>query len=541
MASRDMALSPWWQKGVIYQIYPRSFQDTNDDGIGDLRGIITHLDYLNDGTPQSLGIDAIWISPCYPSPMADFGYDISNYTDIAPCFGTLEDFKELLAKAHQRNIKIIMDLVINHTSDQHPWFLEARSSKDNPRRDWYIWHAGQKGKPPNNWYAAFEMQSAWWWDERTREFYLGTFTRCQPEVNWRNPDLKKAMLDVIRFWLDLGVDGFRMDVVNWYVKDREFRSNPLCLQFSPPDFQNHLYDRNQPETHDICREIRQLVDQYPERMLVGEIYTGDPHVAGAYYGKGDELHLAFNFSFLFQKWDAHAFHRKIEEWNGILPPGGWPNYTLSNHDQPRHYYRYRQGKWTEARARVAAAMLLTLRGTPFLYYGEEIGMTNGHIPRRCLQDPLGKHGWPFLGRDGERTPMQWQSAPHGGFTSGAPWLPVNPDYMQKNVATQHPQAASLLSFYRELIWLRKNTPALAMGAYQALSNVPHQILAYKRFLNDEVVYVLLNFARQAQVIDLAKEIGRDNAKVILGTDKNKGETISTATLALGAYEVLLLQ
>ena len=389
----------WWRRAVCYQIYPRSFQDSNGDGIGDILGIISRLDYLNDGTPRSLGIDAIWLSPCYRSPMKDFGYDISDYTDIDLIFGNRDDFERLVSEAHRRGIKIILDLVINHTSDCHPWFVESRSSKDNPKRNWYLWHPGNNGRPPNNWFAGFELKSAWWRDERTGEYYLGTFTRHQPEVNWRNPDLRRAMYDVIRFWLDLGVDGFRMDVVNWYIKDARLRSNPWRLSLTPPDLQRHLYDRNQPETHAICQEIRKITDEYPERMLVGEIYCDDPQLAASYYGAAeDELHLAFNFAFLYQKWDARAFSRQIDLWENLLSGTRWPNYTLSNHDQPRHYYRYRCGKWDDARARVAAALLLTVRGTPFLYYGEEIGMTNGRIPRRQLQDPLGKRAWRVIER-----------------------------------------------------------------------------------------------------------------------------------------------
>ncbi len=536
--SSDLHAAPWWQQGVIYQIYPRSFQDSNADGIGDLRGIISRLDYLNDGTEKSLGVDAIWLSPCYPSPMSDFGYDISDYTDIDPLFGTLQDFHELLQEAHRRGIKVIMDLVINHTSDQHPWFIESRASKASDKRDWYIWHAGNKGKPPNNWFAGFELKSAWWRDETTQEFYLATFTRHQPEVNWRNAQLKEAMFAVIRFWLEMGVDGYRMDTVNWYLKDELWRNNPWHLQLNPPDLQRHIYDRNRPETHGLCRDIRRLLDSYSERMLVGEIFCDDARLAAEYYGKSDELHLAFNFAFLFQPWSAKHFHHKIVEWENLLPTGCWPNYTLSNHDQPRHYTRYAQGTWSEPRARVAAALLLTLRGTPFLYYGEEIGMANRHIARRELQDPMGKKLWPLLpGRDGARTPMQWDSSPHGGFSFAKPWLPLNPDYPVKNVVGQAGDAQSLFSFYRRLLWLRKKTPALLLGEYRSFATTPHDFLAYQRSYNGESVSVLLNFTRRRLRIHLPQ---LPTGRVLLSTHRGEGEKVDTAHMELQAYEVLLL-
>lgn len=531
----DTAL--WWQKGVIYQIYPRSFQDHNGDGVGDLRGIISRLDYLNDGTPQSLGVNAIWISPCYPSPMADFGYDISNYTDIDPLFGTLDDFRMLLNEAHRRGIKVIMDLVINHTSDRHPWFIESRAARDSAKRDWYIWHAGRHGKPPNNWFAGFELASAWWLDERTQEFYLATFTRQQPEVNWRNPQLKQAMFEVIRFWLELGVDGYRMDTVNWYFKDDQWRSNPWHWQWNPPDLQRHIYDRNRPETHLLCREIRRLVDSYPERMLVGEIFCDDARMAADYYGTGDELHLAFNFAFLFQPWDARRFHAKIAEWENLVPPGCWPNYTLSNHDQPRHYSRYACGDASDARARVAAALLITLRGTPFIYYGEEIGMANARIPHRQLQDPMGKKLWPlFPGRDGARTPMQWDASPYAGFSSTAPWLAVNPDYTVKNVASQQMDSGSLLSFYRRLIWLRQRTPALAFGDYRPLIEKPAAFLAYQRCHGGQTVQVFLNFTGRRIVVRLPTA---GASRVLLATCRAEGEKLDPARLELQPYEVII--
>ncbi|NUM33746.1 MAG: DUF3459 domain-containing protein [Candidatus Brocadiae bacterium] len=532
----------WWQSGIVYQIYPRSFQDSNQDGVGDLKGIISRLDYLNDGTKDSLGIDAIWLSPIYPSPMTDFGYDISDYKDIDSLFGSKHDFQELLAKAHQRGIKIILDLVINHTSDQHPWFLESRSSKENPKRDWYIWHPGKKGKAPNNWFSAFELQSAWWWDEKTQEFYLGTFTRQQPELNWRNPKLKEAMMDVIRYWLDMGVDGYRMDVVNWYIKDDQFRSNPWHIQWTPPDLQRHIYDRNRPETHEVCKEIRSVVNQYQDRMLVGEIYMENlesVEEVAKYYGNQDELHLAFNFAFLHQKWNAACFHKQIQRWEKSIPQGCWPNYTLSNHDQARHYSRYAKKGESHSRAKVAAALLLTLRGTPFLYYGEEIGMENAKISRDDLRDPLGVKAWPFLpGRDGARTPMQWDNTQYGGFSSSKPWLPVGNHDFSKTVQAQKDSPDSLLSFYRNLIWLRKSTPALHSGKYEPLIHSPKHCLAYRRFTQEQQICVVLNFSNQKQTIRL--DFSDSPCQILFGTHRSPGEKMPTNIMEILPYEVLLL-
>lgn len=528
----------WWEKGVIYQIYPRSFMDSNDDGIGDIKGIISKLDYLNDGTENSLGIDAIWISPIYKSPMKDFGYDISDYRSIDPSFGTMEDFKLLLEEAHKRNIKIIMDLVINHTSNRHPWFVESKKDKDNPKRDWYIWHEGRGNKKPNNWISLFEMKSAWWLDNNTKEYYLGTFTKYQPEVNWRNPELKAAMYDMIRYWFDIGVDGFRIDVVNWFIKDDLYRNNPWKISFNPPDVQKHIYDRNRPETHEICREIRKIADEYEDRLLVGEVYTNDTKLAVSYQGNGkDELHMTFNFNFLFCKWDAAEFYKRIKEYYSMLPEGAWPNFTLSNHDQPRHYYRYGEGKYSDSRARVAAALIMTLRGTPFLYYGEEIGMTNGKLLKKDLQDPVGKRYWPFIsGRDGERTPMQWNREENSGFTGGKPWLPVNSDYKDKNVELQYKDKDSLLSFYRSLIWFRKNSKALSIGDIEFVIDDPKDVLVYRRKYGNEQMLVILNFSSTNQNVIFEDE---EEGRVLFGTHRKMEETVTVKNLLVHPYEVLI--
>lgn len=540
MSTGNTASEVWWKKGVIYQIYPRSFMDSNQDGIGDIKGIINRLDYLNDGTENSLGVDAIWISPIYKSPMKDFGYDISDYRDIDPIFGNMDDFKLLLSEAHKRNIKIIMDLVINHTSDEHPWFTEARKGKDNPKRDWFIWQPYKGRKKPSNWVSLFEMSNAWWLDKNTQEYYLGTFTRNQPEVNWRNRELKEEMYDVIRYWFDMGVDGFRMDVVNWYIKDDQLRNNPWRITLNPPDVQNHIYDRNRPETHKICKEIRKIADEYEDRVLIGEIYTSDTEEAVSYHGDGNnELHMAFNFNFLFQKWDAKGFYKKIKQWYDLLPKDAWPNFTLSNHDQPRHYYRYMDGKDSDAKAKVAVAILLTLKGTPFIYYGEEIGMTCDKISKKDLKDPVGIKLWPFMkGRDGERTPMQWDDSKNSGFSTGQPWLPVNRDYKEKNVNIQKKDDLSLLSFYRSLIWLRKKIKALSIGDIHFITDNPDKVLAYRRTYEAEEVTIILNFSNKSQYFHIKTE---DECSILLGTHRKKEEKVENDNLKINPYEVLILK
>ena len=488
----------WWQDGIVYQIYPRSFADSNGDGIGDLEGVIGKLDYLAD-----LGVDALWFSPFYPSPMHDFGYDVSDYCGIADEFGTLDSFDRLVEQAHRRNIRIITDLVLNHCSSDHVWFKQACESRSAPKRDWFIWHDGKKGwggkpKPPNNWKAAFGGP-AWCWHEPTGQYYLHSFLPQQPDLNWRNPEVKQALFAVIRFWLERGVDGFRLDVVNWFLKDDQFRSNPLgALGPRPYDWQHHIYDRNRPETIAIMQEIRAQVDRFPDRMTVGEVFVpppGNPDLPATYYADGTGLHMAFNFAFLYRRWRARDFRQAVERWEGLLGPGCWPNYTLSNHDQPRHIDKFGKGGNRDARARLAALMLLTLRGTPFLYYGEEIGMANGKIARARLQDPVGKRYWPFHpGRDPARTPMCWTSGTGAGFSDGEPWLPLNPDAETINVAAQAGDRASLLNWYKRLIALRRAEPALHAGSYAAFDAGSDDIFAYRRSLGGDEIVVLLNFS-----------------------------------------------
>jgi len=508
----------WWEDAVFYQVYPRSFADANGDGIGDLAGIAGKLGYLSE-----LGVDALWISPFFASPMKDFGYDISDYRGVDPMFGSLADFDRLAAEARRRGIRIVLDMVVNHSSDEHPWFVEARASRLSPKHGWYLW-APETGRPPNNWKAVFELGTAWHPNPATGERYLGTFTRHQPEFDWRNPELREAIYAEMRFWLERGVDGFRLDVATGYIKDAELRSNPFMLNASPNLFQRHIYDRNRPEVHGIFKEMRKLADAAGERVLIGETHGQDPVLAASCHGeRNDELHMAFNFDFLFQKkWEARSFRESAERWYALLPAGAWPNFTLSNHDQPRAIFRYRSRdpRVTEGRARVAAAMLLTLRGTPFIYYGEELGMSCRRLPRKALRDPLGVNTWPlgFLGRDPERTPMQWDASPNAGFSAAPaePWLPVNPDYVSRNVAVQAAEPGSLLSWYKALIALRRGSAALREGSI-AFQGLHEEVLAYERAAGAERVLVLLNFASVPRRVELGSA-----CRVLLGSAPARG-------------------
>jgi alpha-glucosidase len=507
----------WWRHAVFYEIYVRSFQDSDGDGVGDLRGITQRLDYLNDGTPNSLGVDALWLTPINPSPMYDFGYDVSDYRAVDPLFGTLGDLDGLIAEAHRRGIRIILDLVPNHTSHQHAWFLDSRASRTSPKRDWYIWcDPAPGGGPPNNWVSSFGGP-AWTFDPTTGQYYLHSFLAEQPDLNYRNPDVAAAIEDVIRFWLERGVDGFRVDVIHKMIKDAELRDNPPC---DPDDFhpvrdyfgQQHVYDHDRPEVHDIIRGWRRILDGYGDRMMVGEVYLLDPRCVAPYYGAGlDELQLAFNFSFLWSPWDAAAFRARVDEMEALLPPGAQPTYVLSSHDAPRPRSRFDAAVHGAERARVAALMLLTLRGTPFLYYGEEIGMRDGDIPADRICDPVGKR-FPSLGRDPERTPMQWDQSPGAGFSRTADtWLPLGPDYERVNVAEQIDDPGSLLSFYRRVIWFRKSSPALLHGTYRALESPPDTFV-YVREHASQRLLVALNFGSARQVIAPPK--GRPGSLVL---------------------------
>ena len=511
--------SAWWRDGIIYQIYPRSFADSNGDGVGDLPGITSRLDYL-----QWLGVDALWLSPIYPSPMADFGYDVSNYHDVDPVFGSIADLDRLIAEAHARGLRVVLDMVMNHTSSQHPWFVESRSSRASPKRDWYIWRDPRPGREPNNWESVFGGK-AWTLDEHTGQYYLHLFLAEQPDLNWRSPQVKEAMFDECRFWLDRGVDGFRLDVAHMFFKAKDLPDNPPKLGLQGYERQHHFYHINQPETHALWKDFRKLLDNYPERMAVGEV---EAEGAAGYYGNGrDELNLVFNFGLLQQNWHARSFHAVVADWEAKLAETAWPCWVLGNHDVKRLASRYANGSFTEARTRVAATLLLTLRGTPFIYYGEEIGMREGDIPREEIMDPPGRRYWPlYKGRDGCRTPMQWDAALNAGFSAGKPWLSINPDYARRNVQAQRDDPHSLLNYYRRLIELRRQSPALLHGNYRALGR-PVEVWAYERATQKQRMIVALNFfSRPAQI-----SVGGDWCVRLSSVERSDRNVFGTLVLA----------
>jgi len=481
----------WWQRGIVYQVYPRSFQDTNGDGVGDLAGIRRRLDYL-DG----LGVDAVWISPIYPSPMADFGYDVADYCGVDPLFGTLADFDALVTEAHARGLKVILDFVPNHTSDRHPWFLDSRSSRESAKRDWYIWRDGKAdGAPPNNWISHFGGP-AWAYDDATGQWYLHSFLRQQPDLNWRNPDVRRAMYDALRFWLRRGVDGFRVDVIWLLIKDEALRDNPLNPAWQPPGAEIgktiQLYNSDRPEVHEVIAEMRAVLDEFNERVLIGEIYLPLERLV-TYYGtelKGAQL--PFNFQLLETAWDARAIAKAIADYERLLPAGGWPNWVLGNHDRPRIAARV-----GEAQARVAAMLLMTLRGTPTMYYGDEIGLSRVDIAPGAAQDPWEKNE-PGHGRDASRTPMQWDETALAGFTTAAkPWLPLDGDHSRQNVAVLDRAADSILNLYRALIALRRQHRALSGGAFRMLA-VTDATIVFERSWRDERFVVARNLSSDPQ-------------------------------------------
>jgi len=523
----------WWRDGVIYQIYPRSFADSSGDGLGDIPGITARLDYLED-----LGITAIWLSPFYPTPDADFGYDVSNHVDIDPRFGTMADFDVLLDEAHQRGIRIILDLVLNHTSDQHPWFLESHSSRDNPKNDWYIWqNAAPGGGVPNNWQAVFGGQ-AWSYESARNQYYYHMFLKEQPDVNWRNPDVRKAQMDVVRFWLERGVDGFRLDVFNVYFKDAEFRDNPLRLALRGFDRQHHVHDSDQPEMIPLLNELRAILDAYPERYAVGETFFATPEKA-AHYSGSDRLHSAFNFDFSERRYDPVEFLDAIRKYEKAAGTNIWPNYVLSNHDIPRTATRYARGE-DDSRVKVAMGLLLTLCGTPFIYYGEEIGMRDVSLRHDQIMDPPGRKYWPlYKGRDGCRSPMQWDDSVNAGFTSGKPWLPLHPDYPFRNVAAQREDPDSLFNFTRRLISLRKEIPALRIGTFTPLVEVPRGVLAYLRRTEEQMVLVALNFTSRTIKISTGS-IPEGSWDLLISTWRDTPAYLDTGILELYPYEVRLL-
>jgi alpha-glucosidase len=505
----------WWQRGVVYQIYPRSFQDSDGDGVGDLRGIASRLDHL-----EWLGVDAVWISPFYPSPMADFGYDITDHTSVDPLFGTLEDFDHLVAEAHSRRIKVILDYIPNHTSDEHPWFVASRSSRDNPKRDWYVWaDPAPDGGPPNNWIDTFGEGCAWRLDEGTGQYYYHAHLAEQPDLNWRREEVREAMLDVLRFWLERGVDGFRVDALRHLIKDKELRDNPPNPVHRPGDrpFDALLpvYNTDRPEIHDAIAAMRRALDDH-DAVMIGELYLPMERLA-AYYGSG--VHLPFNFHLLSTPWNAREVASLVESYEAALPPGAWPNWVLGNHDRSRIASRVGL-----AQARVAAMLLLTLRGTPTLYYGDEIGMRDVEIPPEMVQDPFEKNvPGRGLGRDPARTPMQWDGTKNAGFCPDGvePWLPLAGDHGATNVAAERGDPTSMLALHRRLLALRRAEPALAVGSYAPVG-AEGDILAYTREKDGRRFLIVLNLGHLSQTfvsdeidgrLALSTHLDRDDERV----------------------------
>jgi alpha-glucosidase len=522
----------WWRHGIFYQIYPRSFQDSNGDGVGDIAGIIGRLPYLLE-----LGIDAIWLSPIFPSPMADFGYDIADYTGIDPLFGTMEDFDALIGAAHAAGLRIILDLVPNHTSDQHPWFIESRKSRDNAKRDWYIWREpAAGGGPPNNWLSEFGG-SAWQYDAATRQYYYHAFLAQQPDLNWRNPAVRQAIHDVMRFWLRKGVDGFRVDVIWHLIKDAEFRDNPPNPGYRegrpPHERILPLYSTDRAEVHDVIAEMRRVIDEFDSRVLIGEIYL-PPQRLVTYYGNNlGGAHLPFNFALLSAPWNARGIEKIIFDYESALPAGAWPNWVLGNHDRPRVASRVGQ-----AQARVAAMLLLSLRGTPTLYYGDEIGMHQVAIAPDQVRDPFEKNVPGIgVGRDGCRTPMQWDATAYAGFSTSKPWLPPADDFQHENVVNLNADARSILSLYKALIGLRRKLPQLVSGDYAPIA-AEGELLLYRRRSEGKAVVVALNLG--AEPISLASDSADLSGEILLSTFLDReGEKVQ-GTLDLRGDEGVII-
>ena len=508
----------WWRHAVFYEIYPRSFADSNNDGLGDIPGIISKLDYL-----RWLGVDALWIAPMFPSPQVDFGYDISDYYNVNPDYGTLKDMDELLAQGKKRNIRVLLDFVLTYTSDQNKWFVESRSSRANPKRDWYIWRDGKgPGQPPNNWTSNFGG-SAWQPDSTTAQWYYHYFYPPQPNLNWRNPDVEKNMFDVTRWWYKRGIAGFRLDAVDVMFVDRDFRDNPVVgtdkNAFGDP-VEREIYDKNQPELHGVLQRLRKVADEY-NAVLIGETWTSDITQLKKYYGEhDDEVNMPMDFMFtMVNKLSAPDLRKQIQWVDGS---GEWPVYVLSNHDIRRVYDRYGDGQHNDQIAKLMASLYLTLRGTVVMYYGEEIGMENND-PKRVedVKDSMGKLGWPKeKGRDGERTPMQWNTSTNAGFSTATPWLPVDERYKSYNVETEKKDPNSILNHYRQLLALRHTNKALLDGKYIPLNEDDPNVISYLRSYKGENVLVVLNLSGTTQKVkfDLSsKGVQGKSAKTLLAS------------------------
>jgi alpha-glucosidase len=525
---RDETGRVWWRDGVLYQVYPRSYRDTNGDGIGDIRGIIERLDHL-----QWLGVDGIWVSPITVSPDDDWGYDVADYCDVNPALGTLADAETLVAEAARRHIRVILDIVPNHTSDRHPWFLDARSSRDARHRDWYVWADPKAdGSPPNNWVNNFHPgRSAWTFDEPTGQYFLNHFLPSQPDLNWWNEDVRDEFDRILRFWFDLGVAGFRIDVCHMIVKDRLLRDNPPATAddhwFVQMQGQRQVYNAGRPEVHDVLRRWRAVADSYePKRILVGETYVHEPELFASFYGHGDELNLAFNFMLLHADFDASQLRVAVESAERLIPADCWPVWTAGNHDT--HRFPTRWGNGDDSRTRAAMFLLLTLRGTPFLYYGDEIGMPDTDVPQDRLLDPVGVIHGRTIGRDPERTPMPWTGEPGAGFTAPGvePWLPFG-DVAACNVASQRHEPTAMLALTRDLISLRDAIPDLARGDSRT---DPRSTETRWLFRRGERVLVAINFSDDETTVNAVQGLLR------IGTDRSRDDLRVEGELLLGPWE-----
>jgi alpha-glucosidase len=527
----------WWKHAVVYEIYPRSFGDSNNDGTGDLAGITQHLDYL-----QQLGVDAIWMTPMFPSPQVDFGYDVSDYRNVDPQYGTLADFDRLVKEAQKRGIKIILDFVVNHSSDQHEWFKESRKSRNNLYRDYYVWRDGRgENQPPNNWTSIFGGPS-WKFDATTGQYYYHFFYAEQPDLNWRNPKVEREMLNTMRWWFKRGVYGFRLDAVDCMFEDPTLADNPPQTgvdAYGEPK-QQHLHDHVIPEVHAELQKMRQVTDEFNGRVLIGETWTSTPQELAEYYGPhNNELQMPMYFNFTtINKLDATMFRDKIEavETNTA---GGWPVFVLSNHDMRRQVDRYAPvGADKDKVAKLLAGMYLTLRGTAIMYYGEELGMQNNDPARReDVKDIIGQKGWPTeKGRDGERTPMQWSATANAGFNQGAKtWLPLGADYQTRNVETETADAASVLNWYRQMIRLRRDNVAISEGDYHTVAVANPNVLAYTRSAKGKTVLVLLNLSGAEQLIALDAAIAPHKLTVLASSGASD---VERSHVRLQGYGVL---
>jgi alpha-glucosidase len=520
----------WWQRGVIYQVYPRSFQDSNGDGIGDLNGLAGRLDHL-----VGLGVDAMWISPIFLSPMADFGYDVADYRAVDPIFGSLADFDRLLAAAHAKGLRIILDFVPNHTSDQHPWFVESRSSRANAKRDWYVWRAPRgDGGPPTNWLSEFGGP-AWTLDAVSGEYYYHAYLKEQPDLNWRAPAVRAAMLDVLRFWFQRGVDGFRVDAIHQLIEDDRLRDNPPDANWrpgmSPARRLLRAYTMDQPEVHEAIAAMRQVADSFGDKVMIGEAYLPIDRLM-AYYGVDlTGFQLPFNFHLMSTPWTPTAVAALIQAYERALPKGGWPNWVLGNHDRSRVASRLECEQ-----ARVAAMLLLTLRGTPTIYQGEEIGMTDVAISPEQVVDPWEKNVPGLgLGRDPVRTPLPWDASPKGGFTDGEPWLPLGPEHDRVNVASEARDPQSMLSLYRALLALRRREEALVTGQWEPVA-AGEQVLLYERRRGSRAVGVALNMTAKASEASIAGP-----ATVLLSTHLDRTGREISPKLRLRPHEGLIFE